>query len=142
MNMTTASFETRVIMTNANGNSIYAQGYATQVGERGTQLSGGQRQRIAIARALVRNPAILLLDDATSALDSESEKVVQQAFDRARSGRTSIIVAHRLSTVYSADCIAVVQEGEVVELGTHSQLMARKGMYYHLNSRQMMNSLN
>ncbi len=112
------------------------------MGERGTQLSGGQKQRIAIARALVRNPTILLLDDATSALDTESEKVVQEAFDRARSGRTSVMIAHRLSAVYSANCIAVVQDGQVVEMGTHTQLVARKGPYYRLSLRQMMNGLN
>lgn len=108
------------------------EGYDTSIGERGVTLSGGQRQRLAIARAIVKDAPILILDEATSSLDTEIERAVQDAFDRLMIGRTTICIAHRLSTVQNADLILVMEEGQIVEQGTHSELLARKGVYNNL----------
>ncbi len=111
-------------------------GYHTELGERGVKLSGGQKQRIAIARVFLRDPGILILDEATSALDLESEHTIQESLSRLAKGRTTLIVAHRLSTITHADKIIVMKEGQIVEEGTHEQLLARKGVYYGLWSVQ------
>lgn len=110
--------------------SSLPQGYDTTVGERGVQLSGGQKQRVAIARAILKDPKILLLDEATSALDAESERIVQDALDNVMVGRTTVIVAHRLSTIKSADIIAVLKDGVIVEKGRHEKLMGVSGGAY------------
>ncbi|PPD99648.1 hypothetical protein GOBAR_DD03288 [Gossypium barbadense] len=121
------------VAANAHG-FIYdlPQGYDTQVGAKGTQLSGGQKQRIALARALIKDPRILLLDEPTSALDSEAEAVVQQAIDKISKGRTTVVIAHRLGTVRNANTIVVLDNGSVAESGSHHQLMEREGAYYKL----------
>ncbi len=113
--------------------------YDSQIGERGASLSGGQRQRIAIARAILKNPRILILDEATSALDTESEKIVQVALDKLMVGRTSFVIAHRLSTVLNADCIIVLEKGKIVEQGTHKELLQLNGLYSSLSKIQFNN---
>ena len=114
----------------------FPEQYGSEVGERGVQLSGGEQQRVAIARVLIRDPKILILDEATSSLDAESEALVQEALTRLRKGRTSFVIAHRLSTVLNADKILVVSDGELVETGTHAELIQRSGVYHDLFQRQ------
>jgi subfamily B ATP-binding cassette protein MsbA len=115
------------------------EGYQTNIGDRGTKLSGGQRQRLSIARAVLKNPDILILDEATSALDTESEKLVQEALDKLLAGRTSVIIAHRLSTIKNADKILVIDQGHIVEEGTHPELIAKGGIYAKLVALQQVN---
>jgi ATP-binding cassette, subfamily B, bacterial MsbA len=113
-----------------------SEGYATKVGDLGQKLSGGQRQRVSIARAVLKNPPILILDEATSSLDTESEQLVQDALVTLMKKRTSIVIAHRLSTIKNADLIVVFKKGEVVEQGTHEELISQKGEYYKLHKIQ------
>jgi len=112
-------------------------GYATRVGERGLKLSGGEKQRVAIARALLKNPAILIFDEATSALDSATERAIQGQLEQAARGRTTLIIAHRLSTVMNADQILVMADGEIVERGSHGELLARGGEYARMWQLQL-----
>lgn len=111
-------------------------GFETEVGERGAFLSGGQKQRITIARAFLKNPRILILDEATSSLDTESEQLIQEAMGRLITGRTTFIIAHRLSTVIHADQILVLSAGSIVESGTHTQLLIKGGIYRDFYTRQ------
>jgi subfamily B ATP-binding cassette protein MsbA len=135
---TDAQIEAAARAANAHGFiTELPQGYATVLGERGTRLSGGQRQRIAIARALLTDPPILILDEATSALDTESERLVQEAIDRLLAGRTVFVIAHRLSTVVHADQILVLDRGQIVERGTHDELLALRGTYHRLHAAQL-----
>jgi len=116
--------------------SGFPDGYDTVVGERGVKLSGGQRQRIAIARAILADPRILILDEATSSLDSESEALIQAGLASLREGRTTFVIAHRLSTIRSADQILVLEAGEIIERGSHAELMAAAGRYRELHDQQ------
>ncbi|WON81627.1 ATP-binding cassette domain-containing protein [Acinetobacter sp. UGAL515B_02] len=111
------------------------QGYDTVLGAQGLNLSGGQRQRIAIARAILKNAPILILDEATSALDNESEHFIQKAFDEAMQNRTTLVIAHRLSTIENADMIVVMDKGQIVEKGTHQELLDKQGAYFQLHQR-------
>ena len=115
----------------------FPDGLNTMVGDRGIQLSGGQKQRIAIARAVLKNPSILILDEATSSLDSESEKAVQDALDKLMQGRTSFVIAHRLSTIKKADKILVLKNGRIIERGTHDELLKKAGTYAELSNLQL-----
>ena len=115
---------------------VFPEGYETVVGERGVKLSGGQKQRVSIARAVLADPRILILDEATSSLDSESEALIQEGLQHLMKGRTTFVIAHRLSTIRRADQILVVEQGRIVERGTHAELYALRGRYYEMYTRQ------
>jgi subfamily B ATP-binding cassette protein MsbA len=114
----------------------FSEGYNSIIGERGVNLSGGQRQRLAIARVLLKNPRFIVLDEATSALDTESEHLIQESLSKLFKGRTSLVIAHRLSTIQSADLIVVMEQGRIVETGTHTELISKGGRYAHLHAIQ------
>ena len=133
-----ASLRQAAVNANADGFIMdMPQGYDTPIGEKGVRLSGGQRQRIAIARALLRDPAILLLDEATSSLDAQSEQAVQHALARLMQGRTTVVIAHRLATVLNADRIVVMNEGQIEDIGSHEDLLTRCPLYHDLASLQL-----
>ena len=112
------------------------KGYDTNIGDRGGKLSGGQRQRISIARAILKNPPILILDEATSSIDTRTEALIQKGMDTLMEGRTVFVIAHRLSTVRNSNCIVVIEHGQIEEKGSHDQLLEKKGRYYHLYTGQ------
>ena len=118
----------------------FTDGLETKVGDRGVQLSGGQKQRIAIARAILKNPELLILDEATSALDNQTEKQLQESLQYLQNGRTSIVIAHRLTTIKDADNILVMDQGNIIESGIHNELMEKKGFYYQLYHSQLKNT--
>jgi ATP-binding cassette subfamily B protein len=134
---TQAEVEAAARMANAHQFiTAFPEGYQTLVGERGVQLSGGQKQRVAIARAVLKDPRILILDEATSALDAENEHLVKEALERLMQGRTTLVIAHRLSTVKDAHRVAVLDHGRVAQTGTHASLVSEDGLYRRLVEKQ------